>query len=246
MQDRDIEFPVRINRYLALKNFCTRRQGDEWIKQGRILVNGKPADVGMQIGEDDKVQVLAKQLAEAAKDRVYYAFNKPKGVLSHGPRADGDKMIEDFTLNLKKTVFPVGRLDKESHGLVILTNDGRVTEKLLSPKYNHEKEYKVRVNKPVSQNFITRMMKGIKLEDGYITKPAFMKADVGAKSFSIVITEGKKHQIRRMCTALGFEVKDLERIRVGNIKISGLKAGELKMIQGKELKVFLKSLGMVK
>lgn len=246
MKHKDIEFPVRINRYLALRNFCTRRQADEWIKQGRVLVNEKKAEIGQQIQDADSVTIVAKKLAEVAKERVYYSFNKPQGVVSHGPRVEGSKMIEDFTKKLAKPVFPVGRLDKDSHGLVILTNDGRVTEKLLNPKYDNEKEYRVRVNKPITQNFITRMGKGIKLEDDYITKRAGVLADFGSKSFNIIITEGKKHQIRRMCTALGYEVKDLERIRVSNIKLGKLPSGDIREIKGKELKIFLIGLGMVK
>ena len=246
MKDFAIDFPIRINRYLAKKNYCTRRQADEWIVQGRVLVNSKPAKIGQQISSEDQVKVSPKKLAEVARDRVYFVFNKPANVLTHGPRQKGAKLVEDFLKRIKEDVFPIGRLDKDSHGLLILTNDGRITDRLLNPKYNNEKEYRVRVNKPTTANFFTRMSKGIKLEDGYITRRARLAGEPGGKIFRIIIQEGKKHQIRRMCTALGYEVLDVGRMRVSNIKLSGLEEGKVRPIRGKELKVFLKSLGMIK
>jgi len=236
------QFPMRINKYLAHKGICTRRQADDWIAQGRVMVGGEPAVIGQQIQAEDEVVVRSKDLAKAASDRVYFAFNKPIGLAT-------EDVLEKLVPTLPKKakdVFPVGRLDKVSHGLLVLTNDGRVTDRLLNPKYVHDKEYVVRTDKPITQNFLTRMGKGVKLEDGYITKTAMLAGEVGAKRFSIILTEGRKHQIRRMCTVLGFAVKDLRRVRVMNLKLSGLEPGEYREVIGKELKVFLKSLGMVK
>ena len=143
---------------------------------------------------------------------------------------------------LPKEFFPVGRLDKKSHGLIILTNDGRITDKLLNPKFEHEKEYAVRVNKPVTNIFIKIMQNGVQLED-FMTKPCKLKR-TSEKEFRIILTEGKKHQIRRMCTNLGFEVADLKRVRIMNIKIGNLATGKHKEISGSELDKFLGDLGI--
>ena len=232
-----MEYPVRINKYLAMKNICSRREADSLIVSGNIKINGKRAVLGDKVFETDRVELKKN----SSKKLVYYIFNKPIGIVTHSPQK-GEKSI----LNLVKfpeKVFPVGRLDKDSWGLIILTNDGRITDKLLNPEKNHEKEYAVRVNKIMSESFLNKMAHGVRLGDGYKTKICKVEK-INETMFSIILTEGKKRQIRRMCAALGYAVFDLKRIRIMNIKIKRLKPGEFKEIGGKELEDFLRELGV--
>ena len=235
----EIIYPIRINRYLALNNYCSRREADALIEKGVVLINGKKAKIGDKVNENDKIEVNSK-VAGVMKKYVYFAFNKPRGIVTHSPK-DGQRSIKNITYSADD-VFPVGRLDKNSRGLIILTNDGRVNDKLLNPEYNHEKEYVVEVNKPITNIFLKVMRQGVQLED-FKTKPAIVEKK-DETIFHIVLTEGKKHQIRRMCTALGWEVVDLKRIRVMSVRLNTLGSGQQRKIQGPELEEFLASLGM--
>lgn len=230
---------MRINKYLAHKNYCTRREADALITAGKVLINGRKAKLGDKVQESDKVDVHFR-----AKNMRYFAYNKPRGVITHSPQL-GEKEIRDATS--LTGVFPVGRLDKDSHGLIILTDDGRITDKLLNPEYEHEKEYIVTVKETLATNFKQRMEKGVHIEGperaGYVTKPCTVKI-LSEKKFSITLVEGKKHQIRRMCAALGYVTADLERIRIMNIKLAGLKPGEHRALKDWELNEFLKALGL--
>ena len=236
-ETKEITYPVRINRYLALHNYCSRREADEFIVKGIVTINGKKAKIGDKVNENDKVEVGLKS-GETIKEYVYFAYNKPKGELTNQDNQT-DKKIKDAN-KFSDDVFPVGRLDKDSHGLIILTNDGRITGKLLNPDNNHEKEYAVKVNKPIKNIFLKIMANGVQLEE-FKTKPCIIsKKDDFA--FNIILTEGKKHQIRRMCDNLGWGVVDLKRVRIMNIKLGSLGAGQQRKIQGKELEGFLKEL----
>lgn len=239
-QTNEISYPMRLNRYLALNNYCSRREADVLIEKGAVTINGKTAIIGQKVNENDKVSIAAK--AVEAKKYVYYAYNKPRGIVTHSPK-DGQKSIAQITYTADD-VFPIGRLDKNSRGLILLSNDGRITDKLLNPERDHEKEYVVTVNKPITNIFLKVMRQGVQLED-FKTKPAIVekKDDL---TFSIVLTEGKKHQIRRMCTALGWEVADLKRVRIMNIKLGKLASGQQRRIEGKELETLLKSLDVLK
>lgn len=212
------KYPMRINKYLADKKISTRRGADELIKTKKVFINGKLAMLGSQVNENDKVEV--KGVKE--KKYLYFAYNKPIGVETNSPRED---------------LFPLGRLDKNSHGLLILTNDGRITDALLNPKYFHEKEYVVRTKEKLRSSFKGKMEAGVNIE-GYMTKPCKIKI-IGESAFKVTLTEGKKHQIRRMCSALFQEVADLKRERIMNIKLGTLKPNGLKEIKGEELKKFL-------
>lgn len=215
-------YPVRINKYLALKKISTRRGADELIKDKKVFINGTLAVLGSQINETDKVEVRDTK----TKEYKYYAYNKPIGVETDSPQAD---------------LFPLGRLDKNSHGLLILTNDGRITDQLLNPKYFHEKEYVVRTSNKLRSSFKEKMEKGVNIEgykEDYLTKKCKVKL-IGHSTFKIILTEGKKHQIRRMCSALFQEVADLKRERIMNIKLGNLKEGTLREIKGEELADFL-------
>ncbi|KKW06401.1 MAG: Pseudouridine synthase [Candidatus Moranbacteria bacterium GW2011_GWE1_49_15] len=233
----EIKYPMRINKYLAHKNICSRREADKLIGEGRILINGKPAKLGDKV--DEKDVVTAK--AGPEESRVYLAFNKPKDVITHSPQG-GEVSISEI-IGFPKKVFPVGRLDKDSHGLIILTNDGRVTGKLLSPEQGHEKEYVVRADKPIDARFVRKMASGVVLDDGYKTKECKV-AKISTNTFSITLTEGKNRQIRRMCGFFGYAVTDLKRVRIMNIEMGGLKVGQYRKIKGEELKRFLSELGL--
>ena len=233
----EITYPIRINRYLFLKGFCSRREADRLIEKGQIKINGKTALIGQKIDEKDEVEI-SKKVEQIAEDRVYLAFNKPRGIVTHDPQ-DDQESIEDI-LKYPKKVFPLGRLDKESEGLILLTNDGRITNALLNPEENHEKEYLVEVNHRLSIDAIKKIESGV-IIDKYKTKPAKIKK-VSPREFHIILTEGKKHQIRRMCSALNLEVVSLKRIRVMSIKLGNLKSGQYREIKGAELKKFLSDL----
>lgn len=212
---------MRINKYLADKKISTRRGADELVKERKVFINGKLAVLGSQVKETDKVEVRGAK----TKEYKYYAYNKPIGIETASPK----EALEGL--------FPLGRLDKASHGLLILTNDGRITDQLLSPKYFHEKEYVVKTSNKLRGSFKDKMEKGVNIE-GYITKPCKVKI-VNDFTFRVILTEGKKHQIRRMCSALFQEVADLKRERIMNIKLGNLKPKGMREIKGKELSTFL-------
>jgi 23S rRNA pseudouridine2604 synthase len=225
--EEEIKYPIRINKYLAHKKIAARREADEFILQKRVRINGRTAVLGDKVLEKDKVEIIPP--AGGFKKKIYIAFNKPKGELT--------------TANGQKGLFYVGRLDKNSSGLLILTNDGRITDRLLNPKYDHQKEYFVKVNKNVDGLFLKKISEGVKLEDGYITKKCVIRK-ISKDRFSIILTEGKKHQIRRMCAVFGYSILALERKRIMNIKLGSLPQGESRKIKGKELQDFLASLGL--
>jgi len=224
-------YPIRINKYLADKKICSRREADKLIERGVVKINGKLAQLGDKVQENDDVFIEGD-----LKKLVYLAFNKPKGIVTNTPQ-EGESCIADI-LQFNYEVFALGRLDKESRGLILLTNDGRVTDRLLNPVYQHEKEYVVKVNKPIDENFVDTIENGIKLDDGYVTKKCKLKI-IDDFTFSIILTEGKNRQIRRMCRFVGFGIVDLKRIRIMNIQLGDIKPGEYKEIYGEDLEDFL-------
>ncbi|MEK7086820.1 MAG: pseudouridine synthase [Patescibacteria group bacterium] len=233
--------PIRINRYLALNQYCSRREADKLIEQGQVLINGKPAVLGMLVKENDKIS-LRSGFKKVEAGRVYLAFNKPVGIVSHGPEGN-QKSIGDI-FRYKTRVFPVGRLDKDSHGLIILSNDGRITGRLLDPEFEHEKEYLVEVDKSIQGGFLKKMSGGVRIGDS-LTRPCRV-SPVGSNKFRIILTEGKKRQIRKMCLALNYVVKDLKRVRILNIELGNLKPGGHREIKDEELSLFLSAIGIRK
>ena len=175
------------------------------------------------------------------KDLVYFAFYKPINIVTHSPQK-GERQISDIFPEAKN-LFPLGRLDKDSQGLIILTNDGRITERLLNPKYYHEKEYEVTLDRALDSKFLHDMRRGVRLDDGYVTRKC-EAVKLSQNYFSIIITEGKKHQIRRMCGVLGCGVIKLERKRIMNIHLGNLRPKQFRQIKGKELRDFLAGLGL--
>jgi len=231
----DSPFPMRINKYLALKKYCTRREADKIIAAGKVLINGKLAVLGDKVVERDVVEVRFRP-----KKFRYFAYNKPRGVITHSPQEGEEDIAGSIDI---KDVFPVGRLDKDSHGLIILTDDGRVTDALLNPTHSHEKEYEVTVATDIPRDFKGRMERGLAIGDGEHTQKCEVVM-LGKRKFSITLTEGKKRQIRRMCGVLGQGVVDLKRVRIGRIFLRDLKEGEYRRIEGEELRDFLTDIGL--
>lgn len=231
------DYPMRINKYLAHEGISTRRGADELIARGKVLINGRVALLGDKVNKSDKVELRGKT---SSKKFLYYAYNKPVGVITHSPQL-GEKDIKQ-SAKLPADIFPIGRLDKDSSGLIILTNDGRVTDRLLSPGYKHDKEYRVRTSEPLRESFKKSMEAGVNIE-GYLTVPCTVRK-TGPKSFNITLTEGKKHQIRRMVAAMHNTVVELERVRILNVRLNDLKSGSWRPIEGDELVTFLAQIGM--
>lgn len=239
-------FPMRLNKYLAEQGYATRRGADELIAAGKVLVNGIPAALGTRVSEDDRVEVRQGTRGKKATYR-YFAFNKPRGSITYEPGTNLLEMHSSLPPELaavRPPLFPVGRLDKDSHGLLLLTNDGRVTDRLLNPDRDHDKEYVVRTKLQLRQSFRQHMEAGVQIE-GYHTKPTKVRI-LGERSFSITLTEGKKHQIRRMVVAMHNEVTDLKRSRILNIRLGSLSPGEARAIEDAELEQFLGLLGLAK
>jgi len=228
---------MRINKYLAHKGVATRTGVDELIKSSKVLINGKIAKLGDKVLETDKVEVREKHIK---KDYVYLAYNKPVGVVTANPQGDEKDIISSIAS--EKKVFPVGRLDKDSHGLIILTNDGRITDRLLNPMYDHEKEYVVETDRPFTPAFLKHIQDGVVIDD-YTTQKAKAKK-LGDTKFSLILTEGKNRQIRKMVDRLGYTVIDLKRIRIQNIKLEKIPANSYRQIVGEEKETFLKSIGL--
>lgn len=230
---------VRLNKYLADRKLASRREADVLIAEGKVLVNGKKAVIGQKIGEDDIVRLSPS----ATRAKNYIAYYKGAGIITHSPK-EGEvdivtKIKKDYSLT---GLSPIGRLDKASEGLILLSDDGLVTGALLEPGNENEKEYEVIVDKPVTAGLLKKLARGVRIE-GYLTKPA-LAVKKSEKSFRIVLTEGKKHQIRRMCAALGWQVKNLKRVRIVNIELGRLKPNQYRKIAGKELQDFLKEIGL--
>ncbi len=221
--------------------FATRRSADTLISEKRVFVNGKPSTLGQKISETDRVEIKDYDTSHFR----YILYYKPRGVITHSP----DKDEVDIVTRIKKDhnlggVFPVGRLDKDSEGLILLTNDGRVTERILNPDHGHEREYIVTVDKHVTQSFLNALAKGVTIE-GYKTKPAQTKLETSNdRMFSITLTEGKKHQVRRMCAALGYQVRSLKRTRMLNLELKTLKPGAFYELKIKEYKTLQTQLGL--
>lgn len=235
-----LEFPIRINRYLAHKGFSTRRGADDLIARRLVKINGKVAVLGDKVASaDDIVEVSETVIAKIEGTYRYLAYNKPRGI-STDTQTEGESIKSE--LPALRGLFPLGRLDKDSEGLVILTNDGRLTDRVLSPDRVHEKEYLVKVDKKITDTFIRHIERGILIEI-YKTKPAKARR-AGETTFRITLTEGKKHQIRRMCAAEGYQVLELKRLRIMNIKIGELKEGSYREIVGEELADLKKSIGL--
>jgi 23S rRNA pseudouridine2604 synthase len=212
---------ISLNKYISSTGFCSRREADKLIEQARVTVNGKLMIESVKIAVTDRVEIDGEKLKQK-KQALYIAFNKPKGVTSTTDPKDKSNII--YFLNYPKRIFPIGRLDKDSEGLIFLTNDGDIVNKILRASNNHEKEYVVMVDKPITPDFIRQMSNGVKILDT-VTKKCKVTQESN-KRFRIILTQGLNRQIRRMCAALDYKVVMLTRVRIMNITLSNIPVGK--------------------
>lgn len=222
---------VRLNKFISETGYCSRREADKLIEDGRVTIDGIKAVMGMKVNLDANVKVDGKPLKKEEK-LVYIALNKPVGITCTTEKKVKANIV-DF-VNHEKRIFPIGRLDKDSQGLILLTNDGDIVNKILRAGNNHEKEYIVTVNKPIDDKFIESMSSGVRIL-GTITKKCIVNK-INERTFRIILTQGMNRQIRRMCEALGYNVTKLNRIRIMNIKLGNLKIGSWRNLSSEELR----------
>ena len=223
---------TRINKYLSEVGYCSRRVADKLILEGKVTINGEVTEIGTKVEEGDQVKVKGQKIEKSIKQRnIYLAFNKPVGIVCTTNRSVEPNNVIDF-IKYPKRIFPIGRLDKPSEGLIFLTNDGDIVNKILRARNKHEKEYIVDVNRPINNDFIQRMRNGVEILNT-ITENCFVK-QLGTKKFKIILTQGLNRQIRRMCESLGYRVQSLKRVRIMNIKLD-LPTGKYRELTKEEL-----------
>ena len=222
---------MRINKFISEKGICSRREADKLIEQRRVTINGNIAEIGSDVNEGDQVKIDNK-LLKAREKFVYLALNKPVGIVSTTDTSERDNIV-DF-MNYPKRIFPIGRLDKDSEGLIILTSDGDIVNKILRAGNNHDKEYIVRVDKPITQSFINGMAAGVKIL-GTVTRKCKVEM-LSKNTFRIILTEGMNRQIRRMCEVFGYQVLKLKRVRIMNIPLGDLPTGAWRYLTAEELR----------
>jgi len=222
----------RLNKFISDTGFCSRREADKFIEQGKVSVNGEVASVGTKVCTDDVVLIDGKPL-KAKPKRVYLAYNKPVGITCTTERHIHGNIID--AVRYPERIFPIGRLDKPSEGLIFLTNDGDIVNKILRAGNAHEKEYVVTVNKPITERFIQQMSRGVPILDT-VTLPCTVQQR-SKQSFTIVLTQGLNRQIRRMCEYLGYDVQTLKRTRIMHIRVAGLKPGQWRLLEYMEIRM---------
>ena len=225
---------MRLNKYLSSHGVCSRREADRLIEEGRVSVNGETAPTGLQVNEGDLVTVDGKPVRETVEE-IFLAVNKPRGVVVTTDRTWGDRVLEDI-ISCRERVFAVGRLDKESEGLILMTNNGDASNLIQKAHERHEKEYVVSVDRPVTEQFLKGMRSGVLLEEiGRTTRPCAV-SKIDDHSFDIVLTEGMNRQIRRMCSSFGYRVTSLKRIRIMNILLGDLPSGASRELTREEIR----------
>lgn len=225
---------MRLNKFISETGACSRREADAWISAGRVTVNGKPAALGTQVSAGDAVLLDGQPLAAARRD-VYIALHKPRGITCTTERHVADNIV-DF-IGHRERIFPIGRLDKDSEGLILLTNNGDIVNEILRVEHGHEKEYLVQVERPVTATFLAMMAAGVKI-GGEKTKPCVV-TKAGPDTFRIVLKQGLNRQIRRMCSALGFRVRQLKRVRIMHIQLGALAPGRWRDLTDAEIRPLL-------
>lgn len=235
---------IRLNKYLAQCGVCSRREADKLIEQGRVLVNGQVAAVGQQVSPSDEIKVNHKIL-QGQEEKKVLAFYKPIGVTCTEKDPHAEKIIADM-IHYPVRVTYAGRLDKDSEGLLLLTNDGELINAMMRGANRHEKEYLVKVDKEITPDFLNRMAGGIYLKELEITTRECTVEQEGKFTLRIILTQGVNRQIRRMCKVCGYQVKSLKRIRVVNVLLDNLKPGQYREIVGEELKELYQTCGMLK
>ena len=225
---------MRLNKFISESGVCSRREADAWISAGRVTVNGKRAALGTQVTEGDAVQMDGKPLAASRKD-VYIALNKPRGITCTTERHVADNIVA--FIGHRERIFPIGRLDKDSEGLILLTNNGDIVNEILRVEHGHEKEYLVTVERPVTAIFLAMLAGGVKI-GGEKTRPCAVK-QTGPTVFRIVLTQGLNRQVRRMCSALGYRVQRLQRVRIMHIELGTLASGRWRDLSDAEIRPLL-------
>lgn len=220
----------RINKYLSEVGFCSRRKADDYISDGRVYINGKPALLGSKVSIEDEISVDGEIIQNKDKKKVYIAFNKPVGIECTGNNKVKHNIID--YINHKERLFTIGRIDKQSEGLILLTNDGDIVNNVLRAENRKEKEYIVTVNKKITTEFIDKMRKGVRIM-GRITRKCFVKK-IHENRFKIILTQGMNRQIRRMCEVLGYRVTKLKRVRIMDIHLD-TKVGEYRNLNNDEI-----------
>ena len=220
----------RINKYLSEVGFCSRRKADDYISDGRVYINGKPALLGSKVNIEDEISVDGEIIQYKDKKKVYIAFNKPVGIECTGNHKVKDNIID--YINHKERLFTIGRIDKQSEGLILLTNDGDIVNNVLRAENRKEKEYIVTVNKKITTEFIDKMRKGVRIM-GKMTRKCFVKK-IHENRFKIILTQGMNRQIRRMCEVLGYRVTKLKRVRIMDIHLD-TKVGEYRNLNNDEI-----------
>ncbi len=223
---------IRINKFLSEAGVCSRRSADKYIEKGRVKIDDALAEVGSRVMPGQHVYVDGSEVTLEEKE-VVLIFNKPIGIVCTAEKREKDNVID--YLNYPTRIYPVGRLDKESHGLLLLTNQGDLTNEILKASNYHEKEYVVRVNKPISGKFLMDMQRGVYLPDLEKTTAPCKVTKLDDKTFSIILTQGLNRQIRRMCRALDYHVRDLKRVRIMDFTLDGIKEGEYRELSVKEI-----------
>ena len=221
---------MRLNKYISETGVCSRREADKWIEAGRVTCNGQPAQLGTQVGEDDEVRIDGELIGQKKK-QVYLALNKPVGIICTTEPDVEDNIIDH--VGFPERIFPVGRLDRDSEGLILLTNNGDIVNEILRSENNHEKEYLVTVDRPITDLSLKMMAAGVKIM-GEVTKRSKVTR-IDAQSFRIVLTQGLNRQIRRMCSALGYRAQRLQRVRIMNVQLGNLKPGQWRHLTPAEI-----------
>lgn len=222
--------PVRLNKYLSEAGVCSRREADRLIASGRVTVDGRPGETGMKVWPGQKV-CIGKKVVSRQEEMVVLAVNKPVGIVCTEERRERNSIIRYLDYPVRITY--IGRLDKDSRGLLLMTNNGDIINQIMRSANRHEKEYKVTVDREVTRDFLDRMAAGVPILDT-VTRPCQVQK-IGKYTFSIILTQGMNRQIRRMCEALGYQVKDLLRTRILNIRLGNLKEGEYRQVTDEEL-----------
>lgn len=233
-----MEFPIRINKYLSQVGFCSRREADKLLLKNRILINDTLPEMGTKVQQNDEVKVDGKTINAQEDEKVYMIFNKPKGIVCTTDSGVEKDNIIDY-INYSTRIYPVGRLDKRSEGLIFLTNDGEIVNKILRARHYHEKEYVVKVNKPLSNSFLNALQTGVDILDT-TTRPCKV-SKVNQNTFKIILTQGLNRQIRRMCEAMSYRVIALKRIRIMHISLD-IPVGQYRMFSDQELKALYEQL----
>lgn len=230
---------MRLNKFISETGVCSRREADAWIEAGRVSVNGRRAELGTQLGEGDEVRVDGRALAARRQAHVYIALNKPVGITCTTERQVAGNIV-DF-VGHRERIFPVGRLDKDSEGLILLTSDGDIVNEILRAENEHEKEYIVTVDRPVTQAFLAALARGVRLPqlDVVTQRCRVSPYEERPRAFRIVLTQGLNRQIRRMCEVLGYDVRRLQRVRIVNIRLGALRVGRWRDLSREELRGLL-------